>query len=60
MTKYLWKVRDSSDYEPTYTPLEIAYRMGFIDATQLDMLANKYAKNGYGEYLKQVLTEQVF
>ena len=41
-------------------PEEIAYRMGFIDATQLDMLANKYAKNGYGEYLKKVLTEQVF
>jgi len=41
-------------------PEEIAYRMGFINATQLDALANKYAKNGYGQYLKQVLTEQVF
>jgi glucose-1-phosphate thymidylyltransferase len=41
-------------------PEEIAYRMGFIDAAQLEILANKYAKNGYGEYLKQVLTEQVF
>ena len=39
---------------------EIAYRMRFIDAAQLDMMANKYAKNGYGQYLKQVLTEQVF
>ena len=39
---------------------EIAYRMQFIDATQLEMLANKYAKNGYGQYLKQILTEQVF
>jgi glucose-1-phosphate thymidylyltransferase len=39
---------------------EIAYRMKFIDATQLEMLANKYAKNGYGQYLKQILTEQVF
>lgn len=39
---------------------EIAYRMKFIDAAQLEMLANKYAKNGYGQYLKQILTEQVF
>ena len=39
---------------------EIAYRMQFIDATQLEMLANKYAKNGYGQYIKQILTEQVF
>ena len=41
-------------------PEEIAYRMGFIDAAQLQTLANKYAKNGYGEYLKLVLTERVF
>ena len=41
-------------------PEEIAYRMGFINATQLEAMANKYAKNGYGAYLKQVLTEQVF
>ncbi len=41
-------------------PEEIAYRMGFIDATQLEVMANKYAKNGYGQYLKQVLTERVF
>jgi glucose-1-phosphate thymidylyltransferase len=41
-------------------PEEIAYRKGFIDAKQLKMMANKYAKNGYGQYLKQVLTEQVF
>jgi len=41
-------------------PEEIAYRMGFINAAQLEVLASKYAKNGYGQYLKQVLTEQVF
>ena len=41
-------------------PEEIAYRMGFINATQLDVMASKYLKNGYGAYLKQVLTEQVF
>ena len=41
-------------------PEEVAYRMGFINAAQLESLANKYAKNGYGQYLKQVLTERVF
>ena len=41
-------------------PEEIAYRMGFIEAAQLQVLAHKYAKNGYGEYLKLVLTERVF
>jgi glucose-1-phosphate thymidylyltransferase len=39
---------------------EIAYRKGFIDAATLEKLANKYAKNGYGQYLKQILTEKVF
>jgi glucose-1-phosphate thymidylyltransferase len=33
---------------------EIAYRMGFIDKQQLLILADKYAKSGYGEYLKRV------
>ncbi len=41
-------------------PEEIAYRMCFIDAAQLEVMANKYAKNGYGQYLKKVLTERVF
>lgn len=41
-------------------PEEIAYRMGFIDAQALDALADKYAKNGYGQYLKRVLSEKVF
>ncbi len=35
-------------------PEEIAYRMGFIDKKQLDTLAEKFAKSGYGEYLKRV------
>ena len=39
---------------------EIAYRQGFIDAAQLEKLADKYAKNGYGQYLKQILREKVF
>ena len=33
---------------------EIAYRQGFIDAEQLGVLAQKYIKSGYGEYLKRV------
>jgi glucose-1-phosphate thymidylyltransferase len=41
-------------------PEEIAYRKGFIDATILEAIATKYAKNGYGQYLKRILTEKVF
>lgn len=33
---------------------EIAYRMGFIDHTQLLTLADRYAKSGYGEYLRKI------
>ena len=31
---------------------EVAFRMGFIDKAQLLVLADKYAKSGYGEYLR--------
>ena len=41
-------------------PEEIAYRMGFIGAEALDMLADKYIKNNYGQYLKLVLSEHTF
>ena len=41
-------------------PEEIAYRMGFIDAAQVEVMANKYAKNGYGQYLKQILNEKIY
>lgn len=41
-------------------PEEIAYRMGFINAAQVKVMAKKYAKNGYGQYLTQMLTERVF
>lgn len=41
-------------------PEEIAYRMKFIDAAALELLANKYIKNNYGQYLKMLLSEQVF
>ena len=33
---------------------EIAYRMDFINKDQLDVLAKKFEKSGYGEYLKNV------
>jgi glucose-1-phosphate thymidylyltransferase len=40
-------------------PEEIAYRMGFIDAAQLEALAMPLDKSGYGEYLRRVLTERL-
>lgn len=39
-------------------PEEIAYRLGFIDAEQLERLAAPLLKNGYGRYLQQVLQEK--
>lgn len=41
-------------------PEEIAFRMGYISAKQLESIADKYRKNGYGQYLLQVLSERVF
>jgi glucose-1-phosphate thymidylyltransferase len=40
-------------------PEEIAYRNGFIDAEQLQKLAQPLAKNGYGRYLLQLLKEEI-
>jgi glucose-1-phosphate thymidylyltransferase len=40
-------------------PEEIAYRMGFIDAAQLEALAKPLEKSGYGEYLRRVLTDRL-
>ncbi|MHB9072249.1 MAG: glucose-1-phosphate thymidylyltransferase RfbA [Desulfobaccales bacterium] len=36
---------------------EIAFRQGFIDGEQLRRLAEPLAKNGYGQYLLQILDE---
>jgi glucose-1-phosphate thymidylyltransferase len=36
---------------------EIAYRMGFIDATQLANLAKPLIKSGYGDYLMRIIDE---
>ena len=38
-------------------PEEIAYRMGYIDAAQLEKLGTALAKNGYGQYLLRLLDE---
>ena len=37
---------------------EIAYRMGYIDANQLRCLAEPLCKNGYGQYLLQIINEK--
>ena len=39
---------------------EIAYRLGYIDAAQLERLAAPMRNNGYGQYLLGVLRDQVF
>ncbi len=41
-------------------PEEIAYRNQWIDAQQLEQLAEPLSKNGYGKYLKRLLTERVY
>ena len=41
-------------------PEEIAYRQKWIDAQQLESLAEPLAKNGYGQYLLRVLQETVY
>jgi glucose-1-phosphate thymidylyltransferase len=39
---------------------EIAYRQGYIDAAQLQVLAARMAKSSYGEYLKRIVDERVY
>jgi glucose-1-phosphate thymidylyltransferase len=41
-------------------PEELAYRRGWIDAPQLESLAQPMAKNGYGQYLLRLLDERFF
>ncbi|NDG39761.1 MAG: glucose-1-phosphate thymidylyltransferase [Betaproteobacteria bacterium] len=41
-------------------PEEIAYRSGWISAEQLEQQAQPMLKNGYGQYLLQVLREKAF
>jgi glucose-1-phosphate thymidylyltransferase len=41
-------------------PEEIAWRYGWIDSAALEALAQPLLKNGYGQYLKRILSEKVF
>ena len=41
-------------------PEEIAYRQQWIDAAQLEKLAQPLSNNGYGQYLLRVLQGNVF
>lgn len=41
-------------------PEEIAFRQQWIDAHQLEKLAQPLKKNGYGQYLQRILKEKVF
>ena len=38
---------------------EVAFRMGYIDASQLISIGNTMAKNAYGQYLLKLATEGV-
>jgi glucose-1-phosphate thymidylyltransferase len=41
-------------------PEEIAFRMGYIDARQVEKLAAPMKKNAYGQYLLGILRDRVF
>lgn len=41
-------------------PEEICFRAGWINAEQLERLAQPLLKNGYGQYLRNLLNEKVF
>ena len=51
------EVVDSRQGLKVCCPEEIAYRMNYIDARQLRALAEPLKKNGYGQYLYQILKE---
>ena len=41
-------------------PEEIAYRLGYISAKQLEALAQPLLKNGYGTYLQRLIADKDF
>jgi glucose-1-phosphate thymidylyltransferase len=41
-------------------PEEIAFRQGYINVQQLELLAKPLLKSGYGEYLMRLLTEKIY
>ena len=40
-------------------PEEVAYRMGYIDAAQVEKLAKPLIKSGYGDYLMKIISGRV-
>ncbi len=43
-----------------YCPEEIAYRLGYISAGQVEAIAAQYKKNEYGQYLLRMLKEKIY
>lgn len=41
-------------------PEEVAYRMGYINAGELEALADSLSKSSYGQYLKNLLAKKLF
>ena len=41
-------------------PEEIAFRLGYISAAELETLASKLGKSTYGQYVKRLLTEPLY
>ncbi|HEY0269223.1 MAG TPA: sugar phosphate nucleotidyltransferase, partial [Methyloradius sp.] len=41
-------------------PEEIAYRLGYISAGQVEAIAAQYKKNEYGQYLLRMLKEKIY
>jgi glucose-1-phosphate thymidylyltransferase len=41
-------------------PEEIAFKLGFINATELEALAQAHGSNGYGQYLRSLLERPAF
>ncbi|HTV09433.1 MAG TPA: glucose-1-phosphate thymidylyltransferase RfbA [Candidatus Aquilonibacter sp.] len=42
------------------SPEEIAFRLGYIDAQQLEALATKLGKSSYADYLRRIVAEKVY
>ena len=41
-------------------PEEIAWRMGFINNKELNLISENLLKSGYGNYLKSIIEEREF
>jgi len=51
------RVLEKRQGQKVASPEETAFRMGFIDAAQLEKLAQPLLKSGYGAYLMRVLAD---